>query len=102
MGVTPLVCSPIPRKNWKDGKIVRSSDSYGGWARAVAQEEKAPFLDLNELIAERYDAMGPEKVDPLFADPHTHTSRPGAELNASVVAQALQDVAPPELKADLR
>jgi hypothetical protein len=27
-GATPIVCSPIPRKIWKDGKIARSADSY--------------------------------------------------------------------------
>ncbi len=101
-GVTPIVCSPIPRKNWKDGKIVRSVQSYAGWAKTVAQEEKVGFIDLNEGVAERYDAMGPEKVDSLFADPHTHTSRAGAELNAAVVAQALRELAPKDLQADLR
>jgi hypothetical protein len=29
-------------------------------------------------------------VDALFADPHTHTSRAGAELNAAIVAEALR------------
>ncbi len=42
-------------------------------------------MDLNEIIAARYDQLGPERVEPLFADPHTHTSRPGAELNAECV-----------------
>ncbi len=27
-GATPMVCSPIPRKIWKDGKIARNSESY--------------------------------------------------------------------------
>jgi rhamnogalacturonan acetylesterase len=34
--------------------------------------------------------MGAEKVEPMFADPHTHTSREGAELNASIVVQGLK------------
>jgi hypothetical protein len=25
-GATPIVCSPIPKKIWKDGKIARSAD----------------------------------------------------------------------------
>jgi hypothetical protein len=32
-GATPIVCSLVPRKTWKDGRIVRSSDSYQAWAR---------------------------------------------------------------------
>lgn len=94
-GAIPIVCSPIPRKIWKDGKVVRNNgNDYGGWARQIAAEEHAGFIDLNAIIARRYDAMGPVQVEPLFADPHTHTSWAGAVINAeSVVAglKALKD-----------
>lgn len=48
------------------------------------------FLDLNEAIARRYDALGEAAVEPLFGEPHTHTSRAGAELNADVVVSCLK------------
>jgi len=89
-GATPIVCSLVPRKIWKDGKIVRNSDNYAGWAREVAQAEGASFVDLNNIIADRYDSMGPEAVNPLFGDPHTHTTRQGAELNAESVIAGLK------------
>ncbi len=89
-GATPMVCSPIPRKTWKDGRIVLSSETYQKWAREVAASAGVGFIDLNEMIAARYDALGPEKVDPLFGDPHTHTSRAGAELNAEVVVEGVK------------
>lgn len=89
-GATPLVCSLVPRKIWKDGKIVRNSADYGKWAADVARSEQVMFIDLNEIIARQYDALGPEKVDPLFADPHTHTSMAGAELNAASVVAGLK------------
>ena len=89
-GATPIVCSLIPRKIWKDGKIVRSSDTYQKWAAEVAASEAVGFVDLNGIIAGRYDALGPEKVEALFADPHTHTSRAGAELNAECVVAGLK------------
>jgi hypothetical protein len=56
----------IPRKIWKDGKIVRASDSYGKWAAEVAAQEKIGLVDLNGIIAKKYDALGAEKVEPLF------------------------------------
>jgi lysophospholipase L1-like esterase len=96
-GATPIVCSLIPRKIWKDGKIERNTKDYAGWAAEVAKTEHAPFLDLNEIIAAQYDQLGPEKVEPLFADPHTHTSRAGAELNAASVVQALKALQPDPL-----
>ena len=83
-GATPIVCSLIPRKTWKDGKIVRNQDTFAGWAEQVADAENAPFLDLNGIIAEHYDALGSEKVNPLFGDGHTHTTAAGAELNAAM------------------
>ena len=91
-GATPIVCSLIPRKIWKDGRIVRNKDDYAGWAQQVAVSEKVYFVDLNESIARRYDALGPEKVEPLFGDPHTHTSRAGAELNAECVEDGLKSL----------
>ena len=89
-GATPIVCSPVPRKTWQDGKVARWAGTHGGWAKQVAAQEQAAFIDLNELIAQRYEILGEEKVNALFADPHTHTSRAGAELNAAIVAEALR------------
>lgn len=89
-GATPIVCSLVPRKTWKDGKITRNSADYGQWAADVARSENVLFVDLNEIIARRYDDLGPEKVDPLFADPHTHTNLAGAELNAASVIAGLK------------
>ena len=97
---TPIVCSPIPRKIWKDGKIAR--DPYGKWAADVAASEGVAFVDLNEIIAARYDEMGPERVEPLFADPHTHTSRAGAELNADAVVSGLKALASDPLRVYLK
>ncbi len=89
-GATPILCSPIPRKMWKDGKIVRNADNYGGWARQIAIEQRVGFVDLDEIIGKQYDALGEAKVEPLFADPHTHTSRLGAELNGAAVVAGLK------------
>lgn len=98
-GVTVMVCSPIPRKTWKDGHIVRSSpDGYAAWAHDVALQEHVGFIDLNEIIAREYDAMGEAAVEPMFADPHTHTSAAGALLNAKAVVTGLKLLRPDPLK----
>ena len=41
-GAIPIVCSPIPRNDWKNGKVVRSPQSYAGWAKSVAEAEALP------------------------------------------------------------
>ncbi len=89
-GAIPILCSLIPRKIWKDGKVARNGNDYAGWARQVAESQHVGFIDLNKMIADRYDALGEAAVEPLFADPHTHTSLAGAEINAEVVVQGLK------------
>ncbi len=89
-GATPIVLSLTPRKTWKDGKIGRSgADSYGGWSKQIAEQEGVAFIDANDLIALRYEAIGEGKLDPLFGDPNLHTSKAGADLNAEVIAREL-------------
>lgn len=48
------------------------------------------FIPLNEIIAEEYDKLGPQKVDLLFGDEHTHTSWAGAVINAEAVVAGLK------------
>jgi len=90
-GATPVVCSLIPRNIWQNGKVVRAAGDFCLWAREAAQQGGAYFVDLNQIIADRYDALGEEQVQPLFtpAD-HTHTSPAGAELNAACVAEGIR------------
>lgn len=89
-GASPIVLSPVPRKIWKEGKVVRANKDYGKWAKEAAAAENVPFVDLNEIIAGHYEALGPEKVETLFGDEHTHTNEEGARLNAQCVVEGLR------------
>jgi rhamnogalacturonan acetylesterase len=89
-GATPILCSLVPRKLWIDGHVIRNTSTYRGWTQQVATAEHVGFVDLNEIIARRYDALGPAGVDPLFGDPHTHTTLAGAQLNAECVIVGLR------------
>jgi lysophospholipase L1-like esterase len=97
-GAIPIVCSPIPRNEWKEGKVIRSTDSYAKWAEEVAGSEGAYFIDLNNLIALRYEGLGTEKVKSFFPADHTHTELEGAKLNASIVMKELKRLKPGRLK----
>jgi lysophospholipase L1-like esterase len=97
-GATPIICSLIPRNNWKDAAVVRSSDSWALWAKQVAEQEGAYFIDLNELISLKYEAMGPEKVKLFFPADNTHTNVDGAKLNAEVVVVELKRIDPVKIK----
>jgi lysophospholipase L1-like esterase len=93
-GVAPMVCSLIPRNTWKDGHAARNKNDYAGWAGEVARTAGVPFLDINEIIARKYDELGQENVKALFiAGAGPHTSRAGAETNAACVVAALKGLA---------
>ena len=101
-GATPIVLSQIPRNIWKDGKVVRASIDYGKWAAEVAASEKAFFIDLNEIVAQRYEEIGPDKVKQLyFLEDHTHTTPAGAQLNAASLVEGLRKIKNCPLKAFL-
>ena len=90
-GAASIVLSPIPRNIWTaDGKVARNSNDYGLWASQAAKAGGAAFVDLNALIADKYDALGAEKVKAYFPGDHTHTSPAGAALNAACVVEGLK------------
>jgi lysophospholipase L1-like esterase len=91
-GVTPIICSLIPRNSWRDGKVARpSADSAANWARAAAEKSQTPFIDLYEIIACQYDSLGEENVKDLFVvNAGPHTSLAGAQTNALCVVSGLK------------
>jgi lysophospholipase L1-like esterase len=91
-GIRPIVVSPVPRKIWQGTRIKRDQSNYPGWARSVAQQSNSLFIDLHTLVAQKYDLLGQEGVNELFADEHTHTSLKGAKLTARVVAKELEKI----------
>lgn len=91
-GATPIVLSLVPRDRWEEGRVIRSNRDYGKWAAEAAKQEKAIFIDLNEIVALRYEELGEEKVGrDLFTEKDwTHTTHEGAEVNAACLAKAIR------------
>ncbi|ALI97829.1 hypothetical protein DC20_01090 [Rufibacter tibetensis] len=91
-GATAIVLSPVPRNTWKDGKANRNALDYGKWASEAAAQKNAPFIDLNQLIADRYEKEGEEKVRSTYFNTkdHTHTIEEGARVNAEVVVEGIR------------
>lgn len=89
-GAIPVICSPVPRDNRKDGKIGRSE--YGVWAKQVAEQTGAYFIDLQERIALDYEKMDTSIVNGFFSADKTHTNKDGAELNARHVVRGIKDL----------
>ncbi len=90
-GANPIVCSPVPRNKWDGKKVQRSTkEGYAQWAKEAAEMEDAYFIDLNHLVAKKYESLGQQYVtDSLFLTDHTHTNEKGAIINAEIVAKRI-------------
>ena len=95
-GMTPIVCSPIPRcpgKPVEKGAVEKSN--YVVWSAEVAKSEKALFIDLNRLVMAKYVGMAPVDIRAKYFTPAdaTHTNTAGAELNAACVVEGIRALA---------
>lgn len=93
-GAEAIVCSYIPRCPRPGAKVAleTSPTSYRLWARQVAEQEKAPFVDLFALSMTAFLDLSPEEIKRRYyceAD-FTHTNRDGAELNANCVVARIR------------
>ncbi|MFD1820231.1 rhamnogalacturonan acetylesterase [Pseudarcicella hirudinis] len=90
-GAIPIVFSLVPRNVWKEGKVQRGNEDYGKWAAESALASKALFIDLNEIVAQKYEKLGEEKVRAFFPKDHTHPNYEGAKLNAESVVEGIKN-----------
>ena len=87
-GGFPILMSLTPRNAYDEkGKIVRKPHTQ--WQMQVAAEEGVPFVDLNEISAQKLDSYGTWKTDYHFFLDKIHTSRFGAMMNARSAAEGL-------------
>jgi rhamnogalacturonan acetylesterase len=92
-GATPIVCTPVPHCPQKP---VKAGDTEGWdcvrFATAVAQAERTPFINLNEIILSHYAGLTPKEIKEKYFTPadNTHASPAGAELNAESVIEGLR------------
>lgn len=89
---TIVLLSPVPRNQWKDGKVKRENETYGKWSHEIAEREKVFFVDLNEITALKYEKDGAEVVGKTYftTKDNTHTSPAGAKMNAESVVEGLK------------
>lgn len=109
-GGVPVVVSSMERRNFDgQGRIKPSLTEYADAARAVAQDMKLAFIDLNGMSQQFYAALGPERSQ--AAHPmnngkldNTHHNNYGAMQLARLVALGLREARVPvaaQLRDDL-
>lgn len=98
-----IICSPIPRNRWKDGKVGRDT-TYTTAGKEAAEQAGVFYFDLNAAVADRYDKEGEEKVTQTYF-PEKETVHPcwaGAVVNADCVSQGIRKIAGCELSGYLK
>ena len=97
-GATPILVSLTPRNEWPGGKIERRNDTFGKWYREVVEQTGVAFVDLHNISADAFDALGQEATCDYYRKDHTHTSKKGARLNAQSIAKGLRSIQSPLAK----
>lgn len=89
-GATVMIASMVAGNAFRDGKVMRADASYGGWAKQAAQQAGAYFIDANNIIADKFEKMGPEIVKDFYPYDGVHTNVAGAGINASCIIAGIK------------
>lgn len=94
-GAIPIIMSPIPRNKWQHGKVPRNNNSYGLWAKQIAERNNVTFVDLNDKMAKKLEKLGEANVTEtyFYKRDHTHTSAKGAVMAAKIIVDELSKTA---------
>ncbi len=101
-GATPILLSLTPRNEWPGGKIERRNN-YGKWYREVVEATGVEFIDVHNISADYLDkkfaskdeAKSKKRAAKYYNHDHTHTSKLGAQMNASSVAKGMRAIGSP-------
>ena len=94
-GGVPVLFTPVSRRSFDaQGKIRNSFNGYPDAVRLVAKERNVPLIDLQEMSAAFYEAMGPEGSHKAFANAseNTHHSDYGSYEIARCIVQRIKDL----------
>lgn len=100
-GATVVLLSPTPGNRWNGTQLKRYTDTYAKWAREVAEQEGAFFIDLNKLSADKLEPLGEEKAAAYFVD-GVHNTREGAIMNCETIRDAIRTLEGCDLKNYLK
>ena len=103
--VTPRDIWSNPKAKFKDAEIVSQEPGYNPaadkiergtgngkytqWTKEIGKNLSLPVLDLTNLLADKYEKMGREKVMVNYKD-HNHTLPTGADIVAASIVSGLK------------
>jgi lysophospholipase L1-like esterase len=109
-GAIPVLVTPLPQRQYKDGKHVRTLEDYAAAMRAVGKETNTVVLDLNAEANTALDTMSEDQAHQFNSNPAnpsvpgrdtTHLNAKGDEYFGAMVAREFA-AAFPSIKVDVR
>lgn len=91
-GATPVLVTPLTRREFRDGKLRNTLASWSEQVRGVAKAMDVSLVDLNALSAAQAQEMGAEMATKLAQVPPTDDELAAAKAGTTLTARP----APPE------
>ena len=103
VGAIPVLVTPLPQRQYKDGKHVHTLEDYAAAMRAIGKETNTVVLDLNAEANAALDAMTEDQAHAFNNNPvdpsvpgrdTTHLKAKGGEFFGAMVAREFAAVFP--------
>lgn len=101
-GATPILFTPLTRRLFEGGKVVRDLDPWAAAIRQIAAETNTPLIDLNEQSREIVQALGPSVQNMLAERPASPEVAAAAAIDGETLPAETGRPALPDAPADLR
>lgn len=98
-GATPVLVTPLTRREFRDGKLHNTLASWSDQVRAVAKAEGVALVDLNALSAAQTQKMGAETATQLAQVPPNAEELAAAKAGTTLPPRPAPP-APPAIEGD--
>ncbi|MGB3845020.1 MAG: rhamnogalacturonan acetylesterase [Sphingopyxis sp.] len=94
-GATPVLVTPLTRREFRDGKLRNTLASWSDQVRGVAKAMDVPLVDLNALSARQAQEMGAETATKLAQEAPTPEELAAAKAGTTLPARPAPPAPPP-------
>ena len=100
-GAIPVLVTPLPRRNYRDGKFIHDMDDYAAAVRKVGLDTNTPVIDLHARATALLETLTPAQVltldymaTPTSKPDPAHMSPKGIALFGGYAAEDFAKVVP--------
>ena len=101
-GATPILFTPLTRRLFEDGEVVRDLDPWADVVRRIAQETGTPLVDLNERSRTIVQALGPSVQNMMAERPASPEVSAAAAIDGETLPSETGRPDLPDTPEDLR